>query len=120
MRYALLVLLNLPIIMVALLNAVTQFKVGRISARRFKLQILLWLTLLLVLLASFPLYNILIGAPVFDAHTLSLLDVVQTTALVYLFYIANDLRRKIDRNERTIRDLHQELSIKLSEKNDKN
>lgn len=120
MRYALLIILNLPIIMIALLNAVTQFKLGRISARRFKGQILLWLTLLLVLLASFPLYNFITGAPIFDAHSLSLLDVVQTTALVYLFYIANDLRRKLDRHDRTIRDLHQQLSIKLSEKDGKN
>jgi hypothetical protein len=45
---------------------------------------------------------------------LSLFDIVQTTAIVLLFYIVNTQRQRIDQNERRVRDLHQELSIKLS------
>jgi len=65
-------------------------------------------------MCSFPFYNHLIGNPLLDSAELSLFDIVQTTAIVMLFYGANSQRQKIDKAEKTIRDLHQELSIKLS------
>jgi len=116
MRYILLVLLNLPIILVALTNIVTQYKMSKITKQRFNRQLIIWLIILAVLVGSFPIYNYILGEPIFDSSKLSLLDVVQTTAIVYLFYIANDLRRRITQSERIVRDLHQEISIKLSKK----
>ena len=81
---------------------------------------LLWAVLLVVLVISFPVYNYLTGKPPLDSHELSLFDIVQTTAIIFLIYIINNMRQKIEWNERTVRDLHQEISIKLSEKfNDK-
>lgn len=119
MRYIILVLLNLPVILLALVNIITQYKMKKVEPRRFRFQIILWLVILIVLVSSFPLYNYLSGKPILDSSELSLFDIVQTTAIIYLFYIMNDHRRKIERDERTIRDLHQEISIRLSEKNGK-
>lgn len=76
----------------------------------------LWLLILIVLVGSFPVYNYLSGRPPLDSHELSLFDIVQTTAIVFLFYIANSQRQKMEWNERILRDLHQELSIRLSKK----
>jgi len=121
MRYLILILLNLPVILVALANVLTQYKMNRISKSRFRRQFFLWIVILVVLVASFPVYNLVVNGPLLDSHDLSLLDIVQTTAIVYLFYIANDLRRRLDKSDKTFRDLHQEISIKLSSKNnDKN
>jgi hypothetical protein len=117
MRYIILVVLNLPVIFLALLNIITQHKLNRISRYRFTYQIIVWLVVLVVLVCSFPFYNYLSGRPILDSRELSLFDVVQTTAIVYLFYTVNNHRRKIEQNEKTIRELHQELSIRLS-KND--
>ena len=116
MRYVLLVLLNLPIILLALTNTVTQYKMNKITKRRFGRQLITWIIILVVLIGSFPIYNYFSGEPIFDSSKLSLLDVVQTTAIIYLFYIANDLRRRIARSEKTVRDLHQEVSIRLAAK----
>lgn len=114
MRYILLVLCNIPVIFLALINIVTQYKLKRVTPERFRLQVLLWLIILLFLIASYPFYNMLSNRPLFDSRELSTLDIVQTTAIVYLIYIINDHRRKIEQTEKTIRDLHRELSIKLS------
>ncbi|MDB5162039.1 MAG: hypothetical protein JWM52_547 [Candidatus Saccharibacteria bacterium] len=114
MRYIILILLTLPIVLLALTNIITQYKTAKITKYRFKYQIVLWLAILIVLVGSFPVYNYLVGNPILDAHELSLFDVAQTTALVYLFYFVNNLRRKNEQNEITLRELHQELSIKLS------
>lgn len=116
MRYAFLVVINLPIILLALLGSVTQYKLKRINARRYKQQAAYWTLLLLVLLLSFPVYNLLNHRPLFDSAKLSLIDITESTAIIYLFYIINNQRRKIEQTERLVRDLHQELSIKLSEK----
>jgi len=119
MRYIILVILNVPVILLALFNIVTQYKLKKVTRRRFGLQIFLWLVILVILICSFPLYNYMTGKALLDSSELSLFDIVQTTAIIYLFYIVNDHRRKIERTERTLRDLHQEMSIRFSVKNGK-
>lgn len=114
MRYLVLVLLNLPIILLALINIVTQYKLRRVSVTRFRHQLLIWLIILVVLIGSFPLYNFLAHKPLFDSSELSAFDIVQTTAIVLLFYIFNNQRQRQDQTDRRLRDLHQALSIKLS------
>lgn len=116
MRYILLVLLNLPIILLALFNIITQYKLKKITPQRLKHQFALWLIILVVLISSFPAYNLLTGNPVFDSSEFSLFDIFQTTAIVVIIYIINRQRQRIEQNEITTRDLHQELSIKLSER----
>lgn len=114
MRYIVLLLLNVPIISIALLNLITKYKLGRVSKRRFKIQMTLWSIFLTILILSFPAYNYLAGRAPLDSQELSFFDIFQTTAIVFLIYIVNDMRQKIQWNERTLRDFHQELSIKLS------
>jgi hypothetical protein len=103
----------------ALLNIITQYKMGRMSRGRFRRQIFLWIAILIVLVCSYPAYNHISGNPLFKSSDLSLLDIVQTTVIIYLIYIINNQRRKIEQNERFVRDLHQELSIKLASKESK-
>ena len=115
MGYLILVLRNLPIILVALVNIVTQYKLKKVSAGRFRHQLILWIVIMVVLIGSFPLYNMANGKAAFDSEELSLFDIVQTTAIIFLFYIVNNQRQRNDQIERRLRELHQELSIKLSD-----
>lgn len=119
MRYIILVLINLPVILVALTSMVTKYKLGRVSASRFRHQIILWTVILAVLISSFPLYNFLVGRPLLDSRELSLFDIVQTTAIIFLLYITNIQRQKTEQSEKRTRDLHQELSIILSKRDGK-
>jgi hypothetical protein len=116
MRYFILVILTFPVILLALINIITQYKMKKVSQQRFRHQLILWLFILVVLICSFPIYNLAVGKPILDSSELSLFDVFEITAIIYILYIVNDHRRKIERNEKTARDLHQELSIKLSKK----
>jgi len=117
-RYIVLAILNTPIVLLALLNIVTRFKMGKVSKRRFRRQIFMWVLILTVLLCSFPLYNYLNNRPMLDSTDLSAFDIVQTTAIIGLMYVLNNMRQKAEETERRLRDLHQELSIKLSSKNE--
>jgi len=99
----------------ALLNIVTQFKMHRISKTRFRNQLVSWIVVLVILIASFPVYNFLVGRPLLDSHSLSAFDIAEITCVILLFYVINHQRQKIERNEQMLRDLHQKLSIKLSD-----
>lgn len=114
MRYLLLLLLVAPVIGLALINLLTRYKLGQLSKSRFVTQLLLWLTILIVVSCSFPLYNYLNNRPILDSTDFSSFDIIQTTTLVWLIYVVNDQRQRLDKSERHMRDLHQELSIRLA------
>lgn len=118
-RYLLLFLLNLPFILAGILGALTQYKLGRINQRRFIAQTVIWMILLIGLALAEPVYNWLFARGFTQTESLSLFDVVQITAIVMLLYIANRTRLKLEVLERRLQDLHQELSIRLSDKDHK-
>lgn len=113
MRYLILLALTAPIIILAFINLLVQFKTRKISKQHFYKQLGVWFVISAVLVCSYPVYNLLNNRPLLDASSLNAFDIVQTTAIIYLFYVVNDHRRKIERAEKAFKDLHQELSIKL-------
>lgn len=115
-RYLLLFLLTLPFILGAILSLVTQYKLGKLSRRRFAVHITLWIAVLVGIALAQPFYVWLFNNKLTDTEPLSLFDVVQITAIIIVFYIANRARIKADILERQVQDLHQELSIQLSKK----
>lgn len=77
---------------------------------------ILWAILLVILVFAFPLYNLFTSKPLLDSEELSLFDIIQTTAIIFLIYVVNNMRLKNEWNEKRIRELHQEVSIRLSSK----
>lgn len=115
-RYLLLLLLNLPFIIAAIIGTVTQFKLKNISKRRLILQILLWSIVLIGLIAAEPIYQFLFSNNLTETEPLSLFDVIQITAIVVLFYIAMRTINRVEIAEERLRKLHEKLSIELSKK----
>ena len=115
-RYTLLLLLNLPFIFAAALSQITQYKLGKSSRKRLYVQLVIWATILTGLIFAEGIYNWLFAKGLTQTDSLSLFDVVQITAIVMLFYIVNRFIQKIETIEHRLNDLHQELSIRLSEK----
>lgn len=114
-RYLLLFLINLPFVIAAIISAVTQYKLGRSSRRRLIAQIILWTTVLCALALAQPIYEWLFANNLTQTEPLSLFDVVLFTGVVVTFYVANRTRAKVEALEKRVRDLHQELSIRLSD-----
>ena len=115
-RYLLLLLLNIPFILLAVLGAVTKYKLRRLAKRRLIIQIIIWAAILFALMSAESIYVWLFTHQLTQTEPLSLFDVMQITAIVIIFYIANSSRSKIELLEKRIKDLHQEISIKLSNK----
>lgn len=113
-RYLLLFLLNLPFVLMAILSAVTQYKLNRSTRQKMAVSITLWLLVIIGLALAQPIYNWLFSNNLTKTEPLSLFDVVQITAIVIIFYMANRSRIKVENLEKRVQDLHQELSIRLS------
>lgn len=115
-RYLLLLLLNLPFILLAILSAITRYKLKHLTTKRMIIQVLLWSLVLIGLALSEPIYSWLYTNKMTQTEPLSLFDVIQITAIVITFYIATHSYSKIELLEKKVQDLHRELSIRLSKK----
>lgn len=115
-RYQLLLLLTLPFILLAILGAITRYKLNRLTKKRLITQSMIWLLVLIGLASTEAIYNWLFTNRMTQTEPLSLFDVIQITAIVIVFYIANHSYTKIESLEKRVQDLHQELSIKISNK----
>lgn len=113
-RYLILLILNIPFISFAIIGAITKYKLKRLTKKRLVAQISIWLIILAGLISAEPIYNWLFQNKLTTTEPLSLFDVIQLTAIVFIFYLTNRSRTKIEKLEERIQDLHQELSIKLS------
>lgn len=116
-RYLLLLILNAPFIILGILSSLVSLKMNKISRRRFSVQLLFWLIIVLGLISAQPLYEWLFSHSLTVSEPLSVFDVIQITAIVILFYISNRSMAKLSVLEKRVQDLHQELSIIVS-KND--
>lgn len=115
-RYLLLVLINLPVILAGIISITVKFKTKKISKTRFIMRTILWIFILALLCLAYPIYTFLVGRDLTVSEPLSLFDVLQLTGIIYLLAICFSLQSRIEKQERRLQDLHQELSIKLSEK----
>ena len=113
-RYLILVALSLPVLTLAFVNLLVQYKLKKVSRQKFVSQFFAWFIVAAVIVLAFPVYNWLSGRPMFEAYGLSSFDIIQTTAIIYMFYILNRQRQQIDRNEKALQELHQGLAIRLS------
>jgi hypothetical protein len=114
-RYLILVILNTPLIVAAMTNTLVGYKLGRMSKRRFFFGLAFWLIILAALVFAEPVYSFLFSNKLTQTEPLSLFDVMEITGIVFTLFIANKAYGKVDLLERRVQDLHQELSIRLSE-----
>lgn len=114
-RYLILIILNTPLIIAAIINTLVGYKLGHMSKRRFFLGLVFWLTIFTGLVFVQPIYRFLFSNQLTQTEPLSLFDVVQITGIIFTLFIANKAYGKADLLEKRVQDLHQELSIRLSE-----
>ena len=115
-RYAVLLILNLPLIALALSSALVDYKLGKISRRKYFIQTAFWILIFAGLASTKYIYEFLFSNNLTQTEPLSLFDVIQITGIIFVLYLANRSRIKIETLERRVQDLHQEISIRLSGK----
>lgn len=77
---------------------------------------MLWLGILLGLIFAEPIYIYLFSNNLTQTEPLSLFDVMQITGIIGVLFIASSAYNKVSTLEKKVQDLHQELSIRISDK----
>lgn len=113
-RYLILIILNTPLIIAAILKAVVSRKLGRTTKTKFLFRLFLWIGIFFGLVFAQPIYGFLFSNNLTQTEPLSLFDVIQITGIIATLFIANQAFSKADALERRVQDLHRELSIRLS------
>jgi hypothetical protein len=103
-------------VIAGILKTVVSYKMHHTSERHFWIRLLLWMVVLTGLVFAQPIYIFLFSNNLTETEPLSLFDVIQITGIVFTFFIANRAASKIDLLENRVQELHQKLSIRLSEK----
>lgn len=114
-RYLILLLLNVPLAMLALTSATVDYKLGKYSRQKYLVQVGVWAVIIAGLALAEPVYQYLFSNNMTTTEPLSLFDVIQITGIILVLFMANRQRLKADALERRVQDLHQELSIRLSQ-----
>jgi hypothetical protein len=92
---------------------------GKLSRKKYVLQLFIWVIILAGLASAKYIYEFLFSHKLTETEPLSLFDVIQITGVITVLFMANRSRIKLEATEKRIQDLHQELSIRLSEEEQK-
>lgn len=114
-KYELLFILNVPFVIFGLLKALMSYRTDKIDGLTFTLRVFFWTLILFVLIFAQEIYNYLFSHGLTDSTPLSLPDVVLATGLMLVFSLSIRLYSKFDAMDKRISDLHEKLSIYVSE-----
>jgi hypothetical protein len=110
-KYALLVLINSPLIVSAVLMAVTSYKTGRSTRRRCTVLVVFWLLVGIGMLFVEPAYNSLVRANLTESPPLSVFDIILLTALIFLMLLLVQLYDKLTNLSRKVSRMHEGIAI---------
>lgn len=117
-KYLILVLINLPLLLIGIVGAITAYKASRsISKRKCIALVLFWLFIGVSLVFAEPLYDSLIRANLTDSPPLSLFDVALLTIIVFCLLLIVKLNEKLTLFNRKLSRMHERLAI-IEAKND--
>lgn len=110
-KYVLLILINLPLLVIGIIDAVSSYKTGRMSRRRCIVQVIGWLSIGVGLMLLEPLYNTLIRYNLTNSAPLSLFDIVLLTLLLFCLFLIKKSNETITRLNRKLSRLHESIVI---------
>lgn len=115
-KYVLLFILNIPFVIFGVLKAVMVYRTKNVDRFTFALRMLFWVIILLVLIFAHSIYDYLYSHGLTDSTPLSIADVVLATGLMLCLSLCVRLYSKVDAMDKRLADLHEKLSVYISDK----
>jgi|SRR5688572_21486510 hypothetical protein len=120
-KYVLLVLINLPLLIVGVVSALTHYNTKRISRRRMIVEVAFWASIGIALVFAEPLYNALIENNLTDSQPMSLFDIALLTIVIFCLLLIKSSNERITQLHKKISRMHENLAISSAdEENHKN
>jgi cytochrome bd-type quinol oxidase subunit 2 len=118
-KYLLLVLINVPLLLIGIVGAITSYKTKRISQRRCAAEIIFWLSVGAGVVFVEPLYNSLIRHNLTDSPPMSLFDIVLLTVVLLCLILIKQTNEKTTQLQKKFSRLHENLVIADEERSRK-
>jgi len=116
-KYVVLIVLNAPIAIYALLNVVLAYKLKKMRIVPTVLRVLFWGLILLGIFFVKPVSDFLASKGLTNSPPLSIFDVLLVTGVNMCFILIGRAYSRIAELESKFTQLHEKLSIKLSKDN---
>lgn len=110
-KYNLLIILSSPILMLFILRIYDNYKRKRISLRASILLGLFWMILLIGVLFNKYIFEIILRSKLSDSTPLSLYDMIQIVAIIFLIYVAFRQSFKIEDLREKITKINEEIAL---------
>ena len=110
-KYVLLFLLNSPLVVFAILMAVTSYKTGRSTKRRCTVLVVFWLLVGAGMLFVEPLYDLLVRENLTASPPLSVFDIILLSGLIFQLLIMVQLFDKLNNLSRKVSRMHEGIAI---------
>lgn len=114
-KYAILILINLPLLIIGVIGAITSYKTKRISKKRMRAELVVWLVIAVGLIFVEPFYNVLIRANLTDSPSMSIFDMVLLTSLLFCLLLIKNSNEKLNLLNRKISRMHEHLAFRSDE-----
>jgi hypothetical protein len=111
-KYAILILLNAPFVLYAIVKCIVYFKEGLYSRVQLGVRLLFWSASLALLLFAKPIYDFLRDKQLTDSAPLSIADVLLATACVLSFTLIVRLYARLEKTEKKLTDLNEALTLR--------
>jgi len=110
-KYALLVIINIPILLIGIIGAITNYKTSRISRQRCITQVTFWLLIGVLFVFIEPIYNSLIRHHLTESAPMSIFDMVLLTSIVFCLLLVKQANERIMTINRKLARLHENQAI---------
>ncbi|MGY1708168.1 hypothetical protein ACI8AC_01510 [Geodermatophilus sp. SYSU D00758] len=110
-KYVLMIVINAPLILIAVLMAVTSYKTRRSTRRRCRILVTFWLSVGVGMLFIEPAYDSLVRANLTDSPPMSLFDIVLLTAIIFLVLLLVQLYERLTTLNRKVSRMHEGIAI---------
>ncbi len=111
-KYNILIILCLPILLLFIIRIYDNYKRSKISTRGLVILLIFWAILTLGILFNQQIFNYLDQSKLIQSTPLSLYDVLQITAIIFLIYLVFRQTFRIEDLQNKLSKLNQEIALK--------
>jgi drug/metabolite transporter (DMT)-like permease len=118
-RYVLLVLINIPLLLVGIVSALTSYNTRRISKKRCIAEVIFWFAVGVGMLFVEPLYNTLVRYNLTNSTPMSLFDMLLLTLILFCLLLIKSTNERTAYLHKKISRMHENVVITEAHRNQK-
>jgi hypothetical protein len=110
-RYVLLVIINIPLLVVGIVSALTHYNTRRISKKRCIAEVVFWVLVGIGLIFVEPVYNVLVRHNLTNSTPMSLFDMILLTLILFCLLFIKSTNERTASLQRKISRMHENIAI---------